>query len=84
MQTALGNRLVEQIAKCRPKGPRQHERDPKERRAGIKPGDIILMVNDAAVASPDQFRRKVESAGSSVALLVDRNRERMFVTIDTS
>lgn len=52
--------------------------------AGIKPGDIILMVNDAAVASPDQFRQKVESAGSSVALLVDRNRERIFVTIDTS
>ena len=52
--------------------------------AGIQPGDIILMVDDAPVANLDQFRKKVESSGNSVALLVERNHERMFVTIDTS
>ena len=50
--------------------------------AGIEPGDIILMVNNARVANPDQFRQKVEKSGNAVALLVLRNGERMFVTLD--
>jgi serine protease Do len=50
--------------------------------AGIEPGDVILMVDNTAVSNPAQFRQKVENSGHSVALLVLRNGERMFVTID--
>ena len=50
--------------------------------AGIEPGDIILMVNNTPISSPMQFRDKVESSGHSLALLVERNGEQMFVTID--
>ncbi|WP_434667084.1 PDZ domain-containing protein [Paraburkholderia sp. A3BS-1L] len=50
--------------------------------AGIEPGDIILMVNNTRVSSPDQFRQKVKKSGNAVALLVLRNGERIFVTLD--
>ncbi|WP_042272743.1 trypsin-like peptidase domain-containing protein [Paraburkholderia heleia] len=50
--------------------------------AGIEPGDVILMVNNARVSSPAQFRQKVETSGNAIALLVLRNGQRMFVTLD--
>jgi len=50
--------------------------------AGIEPGDIIVMVNSTPVSNPTQFRQNVEHSGRSVALLVQRNDRRMFVTID--
>lgn len=51
--------------------------------AGIEAGDIILMVDNKPISSPMQFRDKVDSSGRSLALLVERNGERMFVTMDT-
>ena len=50
--------------------------------AGIEPGDVILMVNNTRVSSPAQFRQKIEKSGNAVALLVLRDGERMFVTLD--
>ncbi|MFT4065958.1 trypsin-like peptidase domain-containing protein [Paraburkholderia sp.] len=50
--------------------------------AGIEPGDIILMVDNAHVSGPAEFRQKVGNSGNAVALLVQRNGQRMFVTID--
>ncbi|WP_262421518.1 PDZ domain-containing protein [Paraburkholderia sp. UCT31] len=50
--------------------------------AGIEPGDIILMVDSTHVSSPAQFRRKAANSGNAVALLVQRDGQRMFVTID--
>ncbi|WP_353557382.1 trypsin-like peptidase domain-containing protein [Paraburkholderia terrae] len=50
--------------------------------AGIQPGDIVVMVDSTPISSPAQFRQKVESSGRSVALLVQRHDQRMFVTID--
>lgn len=50
--------------------------------AGIEPGDVILMVNNARISNPNQFRQKIEKSSNAVALLVWRNGERMFVTID--
>ncbi|MFP3558248.1 trypsin-like peptidase domain-containing protein [Paraburkholderia sp. SIMBA_049] len=50
--------------------------------AGIKQGDIILMVNSTPVSSPDQFQRKIDRSGNAIALLVDRNGQDIFVTID--
>jgi len=51
--------------------------------AGIEPGDVILMVDNTPVSDPAELRQKVEHSGNAVALLVQRNGERMFVTIDT-
>ncbi|WP_395063026.1 PDZ domain-containing protein [Paraburkholderia silvatlantica] len=51
--------------------------------AGIEPGDVILMVDNTAVSDLAEFREKVEHSGNAVALLVQRNGERMFVTIET-
>jgi serine protease Do len=52
--------------------------------AGIEPGDIILMVGNTPVSNPAQFRQQVGKNGNAVALLVQRNGERMFVTLDMS
>ncbi|WP_233849283.1 trypsin-like peptidase domain-containing protein [Paraburkholderia sp. HD33-4] len=50
--------------------------------AGVEPGDIILMVDSTHVSSPAQFRQKAGNSGNAVALLVQRNGQRMFVSID--
>lgn len=51
--------------------------------AGIEPGDVILMVDNKPISNPAQFRKIVGRGGNEVALLVQRNGERMFVTIET-
>jgi serine protease Do len=50
--------------------------------AGIEPGDIVLMVDHTRVADPAQLREALMHHGKSVALLVQRDGERMFVTLD--
>lgn len=51
-------------------------------RAGIEPGDVVLSLNDTPVTSVAQLRSLVEKAGKHVALLVQRDDNKIFVPID--
>jgi len=50
-------------------------------RAGIRPGDVILAVNSAAVQSPADLKRLVSSASDRIALLVHRDDAEIFVPV---
>ncbi|MFO0235056.1 MAG: PDZ domain-containing protein, partial [Burkholderiales bacterium] len=49
--------------------------------AGIRPGDRILSVNGAPVATVAQLRDRVKAAGDEVALLIQREDARVFVPL---
>ena len=51
-------------------------------RAGMKPGDVILSVNDQRITSAEQLRSLVAKAGKHVAVLVERGDSRIFIPID--
>ena len=51
-------------------------------RAGIKPGDIIVSLNDQRITSAEQLRSLVAKAGKRVAVLVERGDSRIFIPID--
>ncbi len=50
-------------------------------RAGVQPGDLLLAINGTPVTSVEQARSLVARAGKSVALLVQRDGERIFVPV---
>jgi S1-C subfamily serine protease len=52
-------------------------------RAGLKPGDIVVKVNNQAIATPDQIDRAVvrQKVGTTIALTVIRNREPLTITV---
>jgi serine protease Do len=50
-------------------------------RAGVRPGDVIVAVNNTPVKSVDELRNLVEKAGKTVALLVQRNDARIFIPV---
>jgi serine protease Do len=49
--------------------------------AGIQSGDVILSLNGNAVTSVEQLRSLVGKAGKSVALLVERGDDKIFVPV---
>jgi serine protease Do len=49
--------------------------------AGIRSGDVILGVNGESVESVEELRTAVGKAGDIVALLVQRNDERIYVPV---
>ncbi len=53
------------------------------REAGIRPGDVILMLNNKDVTDPRQFRKLVESlpAGRSVPVLIQRGNAPVFLPL---
>jgi serine protease Do len=51
-------------------------------RAGVRPGDIILSVNNAPVKDTAQLRGLITKAGKSVALLLQRGDARIFVPVE--
>jgi serine protease Do len=51
-------------------------------RAGIEAGDVIVSVNGVAVSSVDQLQKIVAQTGRKMALLVQRENNRIFVPID--
>ena len=51
-------------------------------RAGIRPGDVLLMINGKPIASVDTLRGAVASAGKTVALLVQRDESKIFVPVE--
>jgi len=50
--------------------------------AGIRPGDVILSVNGHAVQSVEQLRALVHDQDKSVALLISRGNDRIYVPIE--
>jgi serine protease Do len=50
--------------------------------AGIRPGDVVVALNGKAVTGVDDLRRLAAAAKGSIALLVQRGAERMFVPLD--
>jgi serine protease Do len=50
-------------------------------RAGIRQGDVLLAINGTPVSSVEQVRKVVAGADKSVALLVQRGQEKIFVPV---
>jgi serine protease Do len=50
--------------------------------AGLQPGDVVLGVNGAGVASVAELKREVARAGHSVALLVQRDEQQLYFPVD--
>jgi serine protease Do len=50
-------------------------------RAGVRPGDVIVAVNNTPVKSVEDLKSIVDKAGKSVALLVQRNDARIFIPV---
>jgi serine protease Do len=50
-------------------------------RAGIQPGDVIVSVGAAKVATVEQLKRQIDKAGDHVALLIERNGQKIFVPV---
>ncbi|HEY0202319.1 MAG TPA: PDZ domain-containing protein, partial [Burkholderiaceae bacterium] len=50
-------------------------------RAGVQAGDVLLAVNGTPVASAEQVRAVVAKADKSVALLIQREGDKIFVPV---
>lgn len=50
-------------------------------RAGVQPGDVLVAVNGTPVTSVEQLRAMVAKADKSVALLIQRDGDRLFVPV---
>jgi serine protease Do len=50
-------------------------------RAGIRPGDVIIAVNNKPVKTVDELKSLLDKSGKTVALLVQRNDARIFVPV---
>jgi serine protease Do len=50
-------------------------------RAGIRPGDAILALNDQPVKDVEQMRKLVEAAKGSIAVLIQREDAKIYVPI---
>jgi serine protease Do len=49
--------------------------------AGVQPGDVLLSVNGKAVSSVQQVRDVVKGSSKSVALLIQRGDDRIFIPV---
>jgi len=49
--------------------------------AGVQPGDVLLSVNGRPVNSIDQVREVVDKSGKSVALLIQRGDDKIFIPV---
>ena len=49
--------------------------------AGVQPGDVLLSVNGRAVNSVDQVRDVVGKSSKSVALLIQRGANKIFIPV---
>lgn len=49
--------------------------------AGVQPGDVILALNNQTLKSVDQLRRLVDKSRGSVALLIQREGNKIYVPI---
>jgi serine protease Do len=51
-------------------------------RAGLQPGDVLLAINGVPVRSVEQVRVVLDKKPRSVALLIDRDGDRLFVPVE--
>ena len=51
-------------------------------RAGIEPGDVLLAINGKPVTSVEQVKSVMQGKPKSVALLVQRDGEKIFVPVN--
>jgi serine protease Do len=51
-------------------------------RAGIQPGDVILQVNGTPIRSVEELRDLTAKSGKHIAVLVQREDERLFLPLD--
>jgi serine protease Do len=49
--------------------------------AGVEPGDVLIAVNGAQVASVSEFSKAVDASGATVALLIQRGNAQIFVPV---
>jgi serine protease Do len=49
--------------------------------AGVEAGDVVLAVNGTPVNTPDQVKAAVDKSSKSVALLIQRGEDKIFVPI---
>src|SRR5450830_1104732 len=49
--------------------------------AGVQPGDVLLSINGRAVGSVDQVREAVGKSSKSVALLIQRGSDKIFIPV---
>ncbi|KVT16470.1 peptidase S1 [Burkholderia sp. MSMB1078WGS] len=52
-------------------------------RAGIQPGDVVLELNDTLIETPDDVQTLEATGGSVIAVLIQRNNARKFVSVRT-
>jgi serine protease Do len=52
------------------------------RRAGIRPGDVLITFNGAPLKSAEDLRDRIAKAGKSAALLVQRDEQQLFVAVE--
>ena len=50
-------------------------------RAGVRPGDVIVAVNNTQVKSVEELKSVVDKSGKTVALLVQRDDARIFIPV---
>jgi serine protease Do len=50
-------------------------------RAGIRPGDVILAVNNQPVSEPGQLKSLIDRSGDQVAVLVKRNDGTVYIPV---
>ncbi|MDN7426211.1 MULTISPECIES: trypsin-like peptidase domain-containing protein [unclassified Burkholderia] len=50
-------------------------------RAGIQPGDVVLSLNDTLLETPDDVPSLEANGGSVIAVLIQRNNARKFVSV---
>jgi len=50
-------------------------------KAGVRPGDVILAVNNTKVKSPEHLQELVGKAGKTIALLIQRDEARIFIPV---
>ena len=50
-------------------------------RAGIQAGAVIVSVGSAKVSTPAELKRQVDKASGSIALLIERNGQKLFVPV---
>jgi serine protease Do len=49
--------------------------------AGIQPGDVIVSVGSTRVTTVEGLRQQVDKAGKNIALLIERNGQKIFVPV---
>ena len=50
-------------------------------KAGVQQGDVLVSINQVPATSLDSVRTVLEKAGKSVALLIQRGGDRIFVPV---